>query len=414
MRATSSISAGSYSRDYAAARISTQTWSGERQTDRLLSVLEVNRSTKKEVDQTVLQTDGGVSGHSRPQLQCRDLWKIYGEVSEPILRSITSEGLTKAAAREKFGGIIVGVAGVNLSVMRGEILCIMGLSGSGKSTLLRHFNRLIEPSAGVVEIDGEDILRLTARELRQLRARKIGMVFQHMALWPHRTVRDNVAYGLQVRGVDYSTRSSAAEQALALVDLEGWGNRYPDELSGGMQQRVGLARALAADPDILLMDEPFSALDPIVRADLQRQYAQLAKRLNKTTVFVTHDFEEAVKLGHRVAVMRDGAVVQIGTPAEIIAKPKDDYVKGFISAFSRLRHLVAADLAESGESTSRPSEARWIEPNASLDSVLGSFVNDTTACATKVADGSLASISVNSVMTAIRKSLLQERSDDGL
>lgn len=280
-----------------------------------------------------------------PPIECRDVWKVFGENSASALKEIKDRELGKDEARAEFD-CVVGVSDVSLQVERGEILCIMGLSGSGKSTLLRHINRLIEPTAGQILINGQDIAKLDRKELQALRSRTIGMVFQHMALWPHRNIRDNVGFGLEVRGIGKTERFGAVERVLKLVKLQGWGERYPDELSGGMQQRVGLARALASDPDILLMDEPFSALDPLIRAELQDQFLALSSELKKTTLFVTHDLEEAVKLGHRVAIMKDGKVVQIGTPADIMLRPKTEYVSAFVEGLPRLKFMKVSDAME--------------------------------------------------------------------
>ena len=273
-------------------------------------------------------------------IQCKNLWKIYGQAEKKALAAIKKESLDKTQVKERFG-CIVGVADVTFSVKRDEIFCVMGLSGSGKSTLIRHINRLIEPTQGQVLINGADINKLKPAELRQLRAEKTGMVFQNMALFPHRTIQSNVAYGLEVRKVDKKERIQAARKALDLVQLSGWEEHYPDELSGGMQQRVGLARALASDPEILLMDEPFSALDPLIRRQLQDQFLSLSARLKKTTIFITHDLDEAIRLGNRIAIMKDGVFSQIGTPEDIVTKPADDYVADFVSGISRL-HLVSA------------------------------------------------------------------------
>jgi glycine betaine/proline transport system ATP-binding protein len=284
-------------------------------------------------------------GKSAAPVRCRNVWKIYGPREREVLTAMrdASEAapLSKDEVRERFG-CVVGVQNVSFEVEPGETFCIMGLSGSGKSTLLRHVNRLIEPSSGAVEIKGRDISALGARELERLRAESIGMVFQHMALWPHRTIRENVAFGLEVRGVGRRARAAAADRALELVQLSGWESRYPDELSGGMQQRVGLARALAADPDILLMDEPFSALDPLIRRDLQAQFSELARTMNKTVLFITHDLEEAIQVGHRVAIMNEGAFVQVGRPEEILTRPATDYVARFVRGVSHLHFLTAS------------------------------------------------------------------------
>jgi glycine betaine/proline transport system ATP-binding protein len=217
----------------------------------------------------------------------------------------------------------------------------MGLSGSGKSTLVRHINRLLEPTLGKILIDGQDVMALNKDELQEFRNKKIGMVFQNFALMPHRSVIDNIAMPLEIRGVNKNNRYGKANEILNIVELTGWGNKYAHELSGGMQQRVGLARALAADPEILLMDEPFSALDPLIRRQLQIEFIKLSKKLKKTTVFITHDLDEAVKVGHRIAIMRDGKVIQVGTPEEIVMKPEDDYVADFVKGISRLEVVKA-------------------------------------------------------------------------
>ncbi|MCE6950798.1 glycine betaine/L-proline ABC transporter ATP-binding protein [Cereibacter sphaeroides] len=273
-------------------------------------------------------------------IRCEGIWKIFGPRSRQALEAIRSQGLSKREIREKFD-CVVGVQDASFSVRRGEIFCIMGLSGSGKSTLIRHINRLIEPTAGAVFIEGQNVNAMNARELRALRAQRIGMVFQSMALMPHRTVRDNVVFSLEVRGVPEEERVRVAAQAIEAVDLTGWESKYPDELSGGMQQRVGLARAIAADPTILLMDEPFSALDPLIRKQLQTTFMALSAELHKTTVFITHDLDEAIRIGDRIAIMKDGVLVQIGTPEQIVTEPADDYVADFVAGISKL-DLVSA------------------------------------------------------------------------
>lgn len=275
-----------------------------------------------------------------PAIECRNVWKIYGKKEKIAHQVVKTEKISKEVCLEKYG-CVIGVVDASFTVNPGEIFCIMGLSGSGKSTLMRHVNRLIEPTEGKILINGTDIGPLSKPEMRALRAEKIGMVFQNMALLPHRNVRDNVAFGLEVRKVPRKERHEAAEKALALVQLDGWGDRFPKELSGGMQQRVGLARALASDPDILLMDEPFSALDPLIRRQLQDQFLELSMKLKKTTLFITHDLDEAIRIGAHIAIMKDGVLVQIGTPEEIVTHPADDYVADFVAGISRL-HLVSA------------------------------------------------------------------------
>ena len=281
-------------------------------------------------------------------IECRGVWKIFGDREKEALAAVRSRGIGKSEVLDEFG-CVVGVRDVSFDVAEGEIFCIMGLSGSGKSTLIRHVNRLIDPSAGDVLVEGGVVNTLAPDALRELRSRKIGMVFQNMALLPHRSVLDNAALGLELRGVDRSTRNATAGETLGRVGLAGWGDRYPDELSGGMKQRVGLARALAADPHILLMDEPFSALDPLIRRELQGEFMTLASQMNKTTLFITHDLDEAIRIGHRIAVMKDGALVQIGTPEDIVTNPKDDYVADFVAGISRLNLVTAQKIMESPE-----------------------------------------------------------------
>lgn len=269
------------------------------------------------------------------QVECRNIWKIFGNRASEAMAAIQQRDLNKEEVRDEFD-CVIGVKDASFSVNEGEIFCIMGLSGSGKSTLVRHVNRLIEPTAGEVRINGTEVGGLNHKALRQLRSHTIGMVFQHMALWSHRTIIDNVAYGLEIRGVKKAERNQAALKALDLMQLNGWHNHYPDQLSGGMQQRVGLARALCADPEILLMDEPFSALDPLIRRQLQDQFLALSAVMKKTTLFITHDLDEAIRIGNRIAIMNAGEIVQIGTPEEIVTNPKDDYVAEFVQGISRL------------------------------------------------------------------------------
>ena len=278
-------------------------------------------------------------------VEARQVWKVFGDRAAAAMIAIRNEGLSKAEVLARFGAV-VGVRNVSFSVEQGEIFCIMGLSGSGKSTLVRHVNRLIEPTAGEILVNGLDVGGLDAQQLRDLRARKIGMVFQNMALFPHRTVRDNIAFALELRNVDPYTRNEVAEQMIEVVGLEGYGDRMPSELSGGMQQRVGLARALAADPDILLMDEPFSALDPLIRRGLQDEFLELSRTLRKTTLFITHDLDEAIRMGTRIAIMKDGEIVQVGSPEEIVTKPIDGYVAAFVKGISRLRLVTAQSIME--------------------------------------------------------------------
>jgi glycine betaine/proline transport system ATP-binding protein len=278
-------------------------------------------------------------------IKVKGVWKVFGAEAQAAMEAVKNEGLGKAEVLAKYNAV-VGVADVNLDITHGEIFCIMGLSGSGKSTLVRHFNRLLEPTAGSIEIEGTDVMGLDPVQLRDFRNRKIGMVFQNFALLPHWSVLDNVAMPLDVRKISKYDRMRQAAKILDIVELSAWGNKFAHELSGGMQQRVGLARALAADPDVLLMDEPFSALDPLIRRQLQDEFIGLSKIMNKTTVFITHDLDEAVRVGHQIAIMRDGRVVQVGTAEDIVMNPVDDYVADFVAGISRLKVVRAHAVME--------------------------------------------------------------------
>ncbi|MFE9625439.1 glycine betaine/L-proline ABC transporter ATP-binding protein [Streptomyces sp. NPDC006527] len=273
------------------------------------------------------------------RLEAEHLYKVFGRRPDEAV-----ERLRGGADREELraDGTTAAVIDASFAVDPGQIFVVMGLSGSGKSTLLRMLNGLLEPTSGRVLFDGQDLTALTDRELREVRAKKVSMVFQHFALFPHRSVLDNAAYGLAVQGVPRAERERRAAEALALCGLAGWEKSWPDELSGGMQQRVGLARALATDADLLLMDESFSALDPLIRRDMQDQLLTLQQTLKKTIVFITHDLNEAMRLGDRIAVMRDGRVVQTGTAEDILVRPADDYVASFIQDVDRSRVLTAS------------------------------------------------------------------------
>ena len=279
-------------------------------------------------------------------IQIQNVWKIFGNTSKEALDAIQNKKISKQEALEKYNSVI-GVSDVSFDVKTGEIFCVMGLSGSGKSTLVRHINRLLEPTSGKILINNQDVMQFNKENLQELRNKKIGMVFQNFALMPHRSVLDNIAMPLEIRGVSKNDRLDAANNILNTVELQGWGNKYTHELSGGMQQRVGLARALAADPELLLMDEPFSALDPLIRRQLQTEFIKLSKQMKKTTVFITHDLDEAVRVGHRIAIMRDGMIVQIGTPEEIVVNPADEYVADFVKGISRLKVVQAKTIMQS-------------------------------------------------------------------
>jgi len=273
-----------------------------------------------------------------PVISVRGMWKVYGPRATRIVGA--PEADLPRAELEARTGCVVAMRDIDLDVAPGEVFVVMGLSGSGKSTLVRCLTRLIEPTAGTVKIGGIDVTAADREQLLDIRRNKVSMVFQHFGLLPHRSLVDNVAFGLEVRGVDKATRRAEAEQVLSLVGLGGMGASRPDQLSGGMQQRVGLARALATNADILLFDEPFSALDPLIRRDMQDEVIRLRGEVNKTMVFITHDLSEALRLGDRIAVMRDGRFVQVGTPQEVVGAPVDDYVRNFVRDVPR-SHVVS-------------------------------------------------------------------------
>ena len=264
----------------------------------------------------------------KPKIHLENLIKIYGEHPRKALQ-LFREGKTKDDILE-LTDQVVSIADISLKINQGELFVIMGLSGSGKSTLVRCINRLIKPTSGHVYVDGEDIAHVSEARIREIRLNKISMVFQQFGLFPHKTVIENVEYGLKVRGIDQDKRRQKGLETLARVGLEQWADYSPEALSGGMKQRVGLARALATDAEILLMDEPFSALDPLIRREMQDELIRLQKELHKTIIFISHDVYEAFKIGDRIAVMKDGDVVQVGTPKVILHQPADDYIRAFL------------------------------------------------------------------------------------
>lgn len=326
---------------------------------------------------------------SETVIKLDDVWKVFGDAADEAIKAIQTEGLGKPEVLEKFG-CVVGIADCSFEVERGEIFCVMGLSGSGKSTMVRHLNRLIEPTSGSISVLGHDVLALNNEELRKLRAAHIGMVFQHMALFPHRTVRDNVAFPLQVQGEARAKRWEVSQRCLSLVNLDGYEDRFPSELSGGMQQRVGLARALASDPEVLLMDEPFSALDPLIRRQLQDQFMDLSAELHKTTVFITHDLDEAIRIGNRIAIMKDGVIVQIGSPEEIVTNPIDQYVSDFVEGISTLKLIFAHTImVKIDEYQMQPGEDLTQSPRASHETDLSGLIDisATTSQPIVITDG---------------------------
>jgi glycine betaine/proline transport system ATP-binding protein len=301
-------------------------------------------------EEAVPTTDTSLSGNGQdsptnePHISVKSLWKVFGKDGERIFDA-------EHAGKDKAGLLadldcVVALQDVSFDVERGETFVVMGLSGSGKSTLVRCLIRLIEPTSGQVIIDGENVLDFDDKDLTGLRRNKVAMVFQHYGLLPHRSVLENAAYGLEIRGVDQATRYEKAAFMLEKVGLNGWEHASTHELSGGMQQRVGLARALTVDPEILLMDEPFSGLDPLIRRQMREELASLQAELKKTIVFITHDLEEAITIGNRIAIMREGKIIQLGSPEDIVARPEDQFVSDFTRGISKTRVLTICSIAE--------------------------------------------------------------------
>ncbi len=289
-----------------------------------------------------------------PEIVCHHVWKVFGPNPAQIIKQISSDQTRSQILTDT--GHVLAVRDVSFEVEKGQTFVVMGLSGSGKSTLVRCLTRLTEPSDGQVIIAGQDVTRLDDRQLLELRRHRVSMVFQNFGLFPHRRVLDNVAFGLEVQGVKKAARLERAAQMVELVGLAGWEHHFPKQLSGGMQQRVGLARALAVDPEILLFDEPFSALDPLIRREMQDELLRLQRVMHKTIVFITHDFVEALRLGDQIAIMRDGRFVQVGTPPELVLRPENDYVSAFTKDAPRAKVLTAASIMQPLASDGRAPE----------------------------------------------------------
>ena len=329
-------------------------------------------------------------GNALAQIEVRNVYKIFGPRPDSILQ-LAREGISKGDLLAKTGHVL-GLRDVSLSIEAGRTFVVMGLSGSGKSTLIRHLNRLIEPTAGEITVDGEDILAMDDAALTAYRRRKVSMVFQRFGLLPHRTVLDNVAYGLAVKGLDKAGRAARAREWVDAVGLGGYETHYPDQLSGGMQQRVGLARALATDPEILLMDEPFGALDPLIRRDMQEQLLALQARLNKTILFITHDLDEALRLGDRVAILKDGDIVQAGGPEEIVLRPVNDYVRAFVENVNRGRVLRAGALLVPVAEGGPPATGPTVTVDTVIEDCLVELAGNDGPLAVLGRDGALAGV----------------------
>ena len=297
---------------------------------------------------------------SEQQIEVNGVWKVFGDRPELALQSEYAPK-SRTEIQEELG-LVIALRDVSFTVDPGEIFVVMGLSGSGKSTLARCLIRLIEATKGQIRFDGDDILAYSPEQLMQFRRSKVAMVFQHYALLPHRRVLDNVAYGLEIRGMEKEDRQRAASETIETVGLKGWEDYYPKEMSGGMQQRVGLARALTVNPDVLIMDEPFSGLDPLIRREMQDELVSIQSELRKTIVFITHDLNEALKLGDRIAIMRDGEIIQEGSPEEIVTLPSDEYVTEFVRDVSRAKVIQAKTIMREPDAVVN----EWQGPRAAL------------------------------------------------
>ena len=301
-----------------------------------------------------------------PAIELRHVWKVFGQGDGAHAISLAQNGAIRAEILKQTQQT-VAVRDVSFSVARGETFVVMGLSGSGKSTLIRCLSRLVEPTAGEVLLGGDNLLTMTEEQLIDVRRGRMSMVFQHFGLFPHRKVIDNIAYGLEVQKIDKATRIARATEVLNIVGLDGWANHYPQQLSGGMQQRVGLARALAVDPQILLFDEPFSALDPLIRKEMQDELIRLQKNMQRTVVFITHDFAEALRLGDRIAIMKDGSFDQVGTPEEIVSNPATPYVREFVNDVPRAKVLSVKTVTVEGQPV---SGARTVLSTAKIETII--------------------------------------------
>lgn len=316
-------------------------------------------------------------------IRVEDCWKVFGARNTARALEMADREVSRADILDATGATLA-VRGVDFSVSRGETFVVMGLSGSGKSTLVRCVSRLTDPTRGRVLLDGEDLTAMDDAALREVRRKKLSMVFQHFGLFPHRRVIDNVAYGLEVQGVPKAERRARAEEIIEVVGLGGWAEHFPQQLSGGMQQRVGLARALAVDPEVLFFDEPFSALDPLIRRDMQDELINLQETMHRTIVFITHDFAEAIKLGDRIAIMKDGRFDQVGTAAELIADPATDYVREFTKDVPRAKVVTAGSIATGPVPA---SNGRRVAASDTVEMILPALLDDPSPLVVVGGDG---------------------------
>ena len=352
---------------------------------------------------------GGAVVNGDAVISCRDVWKLYGPDPQRFLER--HDG-APSVDEVKDAGYIPAVVAASLDVMPGEILVLMGLSGSGKSTLVRCLSRLVEPTAGTIHFAGVDLLAASSRELIDMRRHRMGMVFQHFALFPHRTVAENITFPLEVQGVDGATRRARAEEILALVGLEGRGGYYPRELSGGQQQRVGIGRSLAVEPDVWFLDEPFSALDPLIRREMQDEFLRLQSVLHKTIVFITHDFSEAIRLADRIAILYEGQIVQLGSAEDLVTQPATDYVRNFARDVQRDRILTAASVM--GAAADAAPGAAAVPADAVLRDIAPSVLSASQNLRVVDGDGTtVGSLSRDAVIDAIWGANASEVGDGG-
>ncbi|MFD1942726.1 quaternary amine ABC transporter ATP-binding protein [Paradevosia shaoguanensis] len=343
---------------------------------------------------------------SENAITMRGVTKIFGDNPQTALE-LLRQGRSKTEVQAETGEI-VGLDEVSLDIERGQIFVVMGLSGSGKSTLIRHVNRLIEPTAGSIVVDGRDVLTMNRDELRDYRRASVAMVFQKFALLPHRSVIDNVAYGLEIRGADRRKRLAEAEKWIETVGLAGYEQARPRQLSGGQQQRVGLARALAMDTDIVLMDEAFSALDPLIRSGMQDQLIDLQKSLNKTILFITHDFDEALKIGNRIAVLKDGAVQQVGKPEDIVLRPANEHIEQFVREVNKARAIHVRSIMEVGNT--EPCE-QAVSMDARCEDVLPLFADHKWVGVVDETGQQIGRVTARQVITALARYTPQRESE---
>jgi glycine betaine/proline transport system ATP-binding protein len=343
---------------------------------------------------------------SKPKLKITNLFKIFGNKAASFIPSVKN-GMSKQELLDKHGHVL-GLNDINLDIPEQRIQVIMGLSGSGKSTLIRHINRLIEPTAGEIFVDDDNVLQMSQLELREFRRKKTSMVFQKFALLPHKTVSQNVAYGLTIQGVAENEAKERSHKWIDSVGLGGFEERFPAQLSGGMQQRVGLARALATDAPILLMDEAFSALDPLIRTDMQNILLNLQKELHKTIIFITHDLDEALRIGDNIAILRDGKIIQKGDPQEIIMKPADDYISDFIKDINRSKVIEVRSIMQSGT-----SKGSTIKNTSSIEDALKILNKETNKDCSVVNDAGkpVGRVTLDAAINALLKEKSVKRSE---